>query len=73
MATVTGVVGNEEGDGEDARGRGMMVAMGHGLCVNFCLCGETKNISWDQKKVMASWSIDCARLAMANTCSVGAV
>jgi hypothetical protein len=37
MATVTRVAGNEEGDGEDARGGGMMVAMGHGLCVSFCL------------------------------------
>jgi hypothetical protein len=41
MATVTRVTGDEEGDGEDARGGGMMVAMGHGLCVIFCLCGET--------------------------------
>jgi hypothetical protein len=37
MATVTRVVGDEKGDGEDARGGGMMVAMGHGLCVIFCL------------------------------------
>ncbi len=30
MATVTRVAGEEEGDGEDARGGGLMVAMGHG-------------------------------------------
>jgi hypothetical protein len=35
MATVTRVVGNKEGNGEDARGGVMMVAMGHGLCVLF--------------------------------------
>ena len=39
MVTVTRVAGNKEGDGEDARGGGMMVAMGHGLCVILCLCG----------------------------------
>ncbi len=41
MATVTRVAGDEEGDGEDARGGGMMVAMGHGLCVILRLCGWT--------------------------------
>ncbi len=28
-------------DGDNPGERGMMVAMGHGLCVCFCLCGET--------------------------------
>jgi hypothetical protein len=73
MATVTRVAGDEEGDGEDARGWGVMVVMGHGLCVSFCLCGETTKISWDQKKVLDSWSIDPASLAIANTCSGGVV
>ncbi len=41
MATVTRVVGNKAGNGEDARKGGMMVAIGHVLCVNFCVCGET--------------------------------
>jgi hypothetical protein len=27
-------------DGDNARERGVMVAMGHGLCVSFCVCGE---------------------------------
>jgi hypothetical protein len=40
---VTRVAGDKVGNGEDARGRGMMVAMGHGLCVSFCLCGDNKN------------------------------
>ncbi len=35
MAPVTRVEGEEEGNGEDARGGGMMVAMSHGLCVIF--------------------------------------
>ncbi len=39
MAMVTRVAGNKEGDSEDARGGGMMVAMGHGLRVILCLCG----------------------------------
>ncbi len=39
MAMVTRVAGDENGDGEDARGGGIMVAMGHGLCVISCLCG----------------------------------
>ncbi len=40
--------GNGDGDGmKDMAAhampgeRGMMVAMGHGLCVSFCVCGET--------------------------------
>jgi hypothetical protein len=37
MATVTRVAGNKEGDGKGARGGGMMVAMGHGLCVFLCV------------------------------------
>ncbi len=37
--------------------RGMMVAMGHGLCVSFCVCGEAMKIRLDLKKVMASWSL----------------
>jgi hypothetical protein len=41
IATVTRVAGDKAGNGEDARGGGMMVAMGHGLCVIFCVCGET--------------------------------
>ncbi len=41
MGTMTRVTGNKEGIGEDARGGEMIVAMGHGLCVSFCLCGET--------------------------------
>jgi hypothetical protein len=30
--------------------RGMMVAMGHGLCVSFCVCGETTKNKVRQKK-----------------------
>jgi hypothetical protein len=41
MAMVTRVVGGKEGNGKDARRGRMMVAMGHDLCVIFCLCGET--------------------------------
>jgi hypothetical protein len=41
MVTVTKVAGDKEGDGNGARGGGMMVVMGHGLCVCFCVCGET--------------------------------
>jgi hypothetical protein len=74
MATVTRVAGDKEGNSEDARGGGMMVAMSHGLCVIFCLCGETtKNNKVGPKKVMVSWSIDHAHLAIANTCSVSVV
>ncbi len=57
MATVTRVAGNKEGNGEDARGGRMMVAIGHGLCVSFCLFRETTKTSWDLKKVMTSWSL----------------
>ncbi len=31
--------------------RGMMVAMGHGLCVCFCVCGET-TINKEESKIM---------------------
>ncbi len=51
MAAVTRVASKEEGDGKDARGGGMMVLVGHGLCVFFCLCGETtKNIVGPKKE-----------------------
>ncbi len=49
--------GNGEGDGvKDIAThtmpgeRGMMVAMGHGLCVSFCVYGETTNIKVGPKK-----------------------
>ncbi len=55
MGTVTRVVGNKEGNGKGARGVGMMVAMGHGLFVTLCVCGETtKNNKIGAKK---GWSI----------------
>ncbi len=57
MATVTWVVGNKDGNGEDARGGGMMVAMGHGLCVSSCLCGETTKNKLVPKKMMTPWSL----------------
>jgi hypothetical protein len=50
MATVTRVAGDEEGDGEDAWGGGMMVVMCHGFCVNLCLCGETTKNKVGPKK-----------------------
>jgi hypothetical protein len=51
MVTVTRLAGDEEGNGEDTRGGGMMVVMGHGLCVIFCLCGETtKNMVGPKKR-----------------------
>ncbi len=34
--------------------RGMMVAMGHGLCVSFCVCGGTTKNKVGPKKVNAS-------------------
>jgi hypothetical protein len=74
MATVTRVAGKEEGNGEDARGGGMMVAMGHGLCVSFCLCGETtKNKLGPKNNDEILELIDNARLAIAKTCSGGAI
>ncbi len=57
MAIVTRVAGNEEGNGKDARGGGMMVAMGHGLCVIFCLCGETTKYEVGPKNSDGSWSL----------------
>jgi hypothetical protein len=30
--------------------RGMMVVMGHGLCVNLCVCGETTKNKGGPKK-----------------------
>ena len=59
MATVTRVEGEEEGDGDDARGGGMMVAMSHGLCVIFCLCGETTKNKLGPKKChhIVPWSL----------------
>jgi hypothetical protein len=50
---------NGNGDGEGAKDmaahattgeRGMMVAMGHGLCVSFCVCGETTKNNVGPKK-----------------------
>jgi hypothetical protein len=50
MATVTRVANDKEGDGEDARRGGMMVSIGHYLCVSFCLCGETAKNKLGPKK-----------------------
>jgi hypothetical protein len=59
--------GNDcDGDGDGAKDmaahattgeRGMMVAVGHGLCVSFCVRGETTKIRSDLKKVNSSWSL----------------
>jgi hypothetical protein len=74
MATVTRGVGNDKGDGEDARGGRMMVATGHGLYVSFCLCGETTKYNFGPKNNDDILElIDHARLAIANTCSGGAI
>jgi hypothetical protein len=53
--------------------RGMMVAMDHGLCVSFCVCGEAIKIRLDLKIVKVSWSIDRVRLAIAKTHLCGVV
>jgi hypothetical protein len=50
MATVTRVAGNEEGNGKDARGREMMVAMGQGLCLSFFCVERPQKIRLDHKK-----------------------
>ncbi len=74
MAALTRVAGDEEGNGEGARGGGMMVVMGHGLCVSFCLCEETiKNKLGPKKGDDTLELIDCARLAVTNTHSGGAI
>jgi hypothetical protein len=71
---VTKVVGNKEGNGEDARGGGMMGVIGHGLCVSVCVCGETKkNKAGPKKSDEILELIDRVRLAIANTCSGGAI
>ncbi len=46
---MTRVAGDKEGNGKGARGGGRMMAMGHGLCVFFCVCGETPKIRSDLK------------------------
>jgi hypothetical protein len=67
------------GDGDGAKDmathattgeRGMMVAMGHGLYVSFCVCGVTTKNKVGPKKVMVPWSIDRARLATAKLAQV---
>jgi hypothetical protein len=50
MAVVTRVAGDKEGNGEGTRGGGIMVAMGHGLCVCFFVCGETTKNKVGPKK-----------------------
>jgi hypothetical protein len=52
---VTRVVGDKERDGEDARGGGIMVVMGHGLCVIFVCVERPQKISWDLKNVIISY------------------
>jgi hypothetical protein len=37
-------------DGDNAGERGVMEAMGHGLCVNFCVCGEAMKNKVGPKK-----------------------
>ncbi len=44
-------------DGDNAGERGVMVAMGHGLCVSLCVCGETTKNKVFLKQINASWSI----------------
>ncbi len=52
-----------DGDGDKPGERGMMVAMGHGLCVSFWVSGEMMKNKVGPKKCNGSWSIDCGRLA----------
>ncbi len=39
------------------------MAMGHGLCVSLCVCGEITKNKVGPKKVTVSLSLDCVRLA----------
>ncbi len=57
---------NGDGDGDNAKDmaahattgeRGIMVVMGHSLCVSFCVSGETMKNKVGPKKVNASWSL----------------
>jgi hypothetical protein len=45
------------------RERGVLVAMGHGLCVSFCVYGETMKIRSDLIRVNGSWSIKPPRVS----------
>jgi hypothetical protein len=56
---------NGEGDGTKDMAahttpgeRGMMVAMGHGLCVSLCVCGETTKNTVGPKNINAPWSME---------------
>jgi hypothetical protein len=44
--------------------RGVMVVMGHGLCVCFCVCERPQKIKLDLNKVNTLWSIDRMRLTI---------
>ncbi len=64
--------GNEDGDGAKEMAahtttgeRGMMVVMGHELCVSFCVCGKTtKNKVGPKKSQWVLELITCQGLAI---------
>ena len=49
--------------------RGMMVVMGHGLCVSFCVCGETTKNKVKPKKCQCFLELlSCEGLAIDKPC-----
>jgi hypothetical protein len=63
---------NGDGDGDGVKDtaactktgeRGLMMTMGHGLCVSICVSGEAMKNKAGPEKGMAAWNMDCSEVS----------